>query len=528
MRRRKDMHDLQELVRLHRLGTCVRAAALALNMSPNTHLDYRRRLAEAELLDGPVDVLPDITELRAVAPQSVPRQQISSAAQWAADVKALVERGASPRAIHTRLSLDHTDFKASYDAIKRLVRGLRKAQPVRAEDVAIPVSTPAGAVAQVDFGYVGLVADPMTGEMRRAWVFVLVLGYSRHLYAEVVFDQTIGTWIDLHVRAFTALGGAPRAVVPDNLKAAVIRAAFGVDDDVEAQRDYRELARFFGFRIDPTPPRSPQKKGKVERAVDYVGHFLATRDTTADLTRVNAELAHWNDEIASQRIHGTTGRVPGRVFAEEERPALLPLPKTRYERVTWRLAKVHRDAHIHFERRLYSVPWEHLGKEAWVRATPSQVEVFVDDVRVAVHTRSGIGTRSTNPLHLPTERAALAERSPEIWRQRAAALGVEVTAWVDEQLHGDGATSALRRVQAAVLFLEDLPAGRADSVCRRARAFGMSRLHELKNVVARGLDRLDLPDADVPPAPAIGVTPQYARAVSELFLRHQEANRGWD
>lgn len=51
-------------------------------------------------------------------------------------------------------------------------------------------------------------------------------------------------------------------------------------------------------------------------------------------------------------------------------------------------------------------------------------------------------------------------------------------------------------VQAAVLFLEDLPAGRADSVCRRARAFGM--------------------------------TPQYARAVSELFLRHQEANRGWD
>lgn len=192
----------------------------------------------------------------------------------------------------SQLSLEHTDFKASYDAIKRLVRGLRKAQPVRAEDVAIPVSTPAGAVAQVDFGYVGLVADPVTGEMRRAWVFVLVLGYSRQLYAEVAFDQTIGTWIDLHVRAFTALlGGAPRAVVPDNLKAAVIRAAFGVDDDIEAQRDYRELARFFGFRIDPTPPRSPQKKGKVERAVDYICRFLATRDATADLARVNAEFA---------------------------------------------------------------------------------------------------------------------------------------------------------------------------------------------------------------------------------------------
>lgn len=54
-------------------------------------------------------------------------------------------------------------------------------------------------------------------------------------------------------------------IVPDNLKAAVIRCAFTVDGDTTLNRSYRELARYYGFLVDPTPPRSPQKKGKVER-----------------------------------------------------------------------------------------------------------------------------------------------------------------------------------------------------------------------------------------------------------------------
>ena len=88
-------------------------------------------------------------------------------------------------------------------------------------------------------------------------------------------DRTVPTWIELHVRAFHALGGVPKVVVPDNLKAAVIRAAFGADRDEQSiQKSYRELARHYGFVIDPTPPRSPEKKGKVESGVKYLkGNF---------------------------------------------------------------------------------------------------------------------------------------------------------------------------------------------------------------------------------------------------------------
>ena len=93
--------------------------------------------------------------------------------------------------------------------------------------------------------------------IRKAWLFVIVLGYSRKMVARLVFDQKIDTWLECHVQAFKELGGVPRVLVPDNLKAAVIRAAFGVDDEVVLNRSYRELARHYGTMIDPTPPRSP-------------------------------------------------------------------------------------------------------------------------------------------------------------------------------------------------------------------------------------------------------------------------------
>jgi transposase len=52
---------------------------------------------------------------------------------------------------------------------------------------------------------------------------MMVLGYSRHMVARIVFDQTVQTWQLLHVEAFEEPGGVPEVIVPDNLEAAVIR-----------------------------------------------------------------------------------------------------------------------------------------------------------------------------------------------------------------------------------------------------------------------------------------------------------------
>ena len=318
------MHRLQELVRLHRLGTRVREVARLLKMSPNTERAYRVALQAGGVLEGSPTELPELEELKRVVethrPSApAPKHEQSSLEAWKEPIQALMNKGLRGRTIYDRLRLENPDFKGSYWAVKRMYRRLREEKGVRAEDVAIPVETGPGEIAQVDFGYAGKLLCPRKHVLRRAWVFVMVLGYSRHLYAEVVFDQKVETWLLLHQRAFEAFGGVPHTIVPDNLKAAVIRSAFGADGDSALNRSYRELARHYGFKVDPTPPRSPQKKGKVEAAVKYVKrNALAGRDGE-DITGVNKTLQKWVTDIAGLRMHGTTGRTPLECFRQTSR-----------------------------------------------------------------------------------------------------------------------------------------------------------------------------------------------------------------
>jgi len=513
------MHRLQELVRLHRMGVGGREAARQLRMGPNTARQYRRALSDGALLDGDVDALPPLEVLKAAlerhAPAKVPPQQTSSVAAFRSDVERLLERGLRPRAIFDRLVLEQPGFVGSYPAVKRLARTIAREHGVRQSDVAIVVETDPGDVAQVDFGYAGHLWDPDTKTLRRAWVFVMVLGYSRHLFAQVVFDQKSETWIRLHAEAFRALGGVPRTLVPDNLKAAVIRAAFGIDQDSGLNRSYRELARHYGFRIEPTPPRAPKKKGKVEAGVKYVKRNALAGRYGEDVTTVRQVLARWSIEIAGTRIHGTTGKKPLEVFETEERSTLIALPVRPYEVVLWKPATVHADCHVELDGRLYSVPWRLIGREVWIRATHASVVVYDEDAVVARHERRGQALRSTLDEHLPEERAALRHRRREYWEERAAVIGEDVATFVRALFDADDVLSQLRRVQAIVTHLEKFPPERARAACRRASYFGATTYQSVRDILRRGLDLEPLPDA----APQASTwSPRFARDTRALAL----------
>ena len=300
--RRVDMDRLQELVRLYRLGTGKRGTARLLGMGPNTERDYREALEAEGLLAGSVEELPELEVLRAAVERrlATPRQtqMTSSVSAWEPKILKLAEAGLTPQPIFDRLKLEQPDFHGGFYAVWRR---WKKTRTVSVDEVVIPVDTIAGEVAQVDFSYVGKLYDPRSGRQRKAWVFVMVLGYSRWMFAKVVFDQKVETWLKLHIDAFVALGGVPATIVPDNLKAAVVRAAFAVDDTPGIHRSYRELARYYGFKIESTPVCSPEKKGKVEAGVRYVkGNFFKGR-AGADVDEVDGLLRRWLDEIANVR-----------------------------------------------------------------------------------------------------------------------------------------------------------------------------------------------------------------------------------
>ena len=528
MRPRTEMHKVQELVRLHREGAGAREVARLLGISPNTERFWRRKLAAAGLLDGPVDPLPDLELLDGLVPQRRPRQQTSTVEAHEARIRQLRVGGAGPKAIYDRLRMDDPGFGGSYWAVKRLCARLDRAAPPKATDVAIPVETLAGAVAQVDFGYAGRMVDPATGTLRRAWVFVMVLAHSRHMFVRCVFRQDAATWQQLHVEAFIFFGGVPLVVVPDNLKAAVIRGAFELGSDPALNRSYVALARHFGFKVDPTPPRSPTKKGKVERAVQYVKRNpLATLPEQIDIRAANGDVDRWVIEIAGQRMHSRTGRRPLEMFLAEEQPALLPLPTRPFVPVVWKQAKVHRDSHLMFERRLYSVPWAHLGKGAWVRATPTTVTIYVDDVRVAEHPRRGGAGRSTVESHLPEHRRDLRHRGRDWWLQRARAIGPQTELLAMEIFDDEDVLSPLRSVQAIVTHLADFPGHRAEAAAKRASHFGVHRYRGIRDMLRQGIEAEPLPtQLPFPEAgpPSDGPSYRFTRSIHEMLSQEETKN----
>ena len=519
--RRVEMQRLQELVRLHRMGTGAREVARMLHMSPNTERDYRNALQAAGLLEGAVDEIAAPEVLRAAVerhlPLVAPPQMVSTLAPAVQDkIAELATKGLKPQAIYDRLRLEDASFAASFWSVRGAWRKWRKARGVRAEDVAIPVETEPGEIAQVDFGYVGKLYDGAKGILRKAWVFVMVLAFSRRVVMRIVFDQKIETWLRLHVEAFAELGGVVGTIVPDNLKAAVIRAAFGVDEAASLNRSYRELARHYNFKIDPAPIYAPKKKGKVESAVKYVKrNFFVGRDKN-DVEDTKRDLARWVNEIANTRIHGTTHRRPIDLFAEES-SALKPLPERPYEPVIWYQARVHQDSHVAFDHRLYSAPWTLIGQKLWLRATTATVEIYdAADEIVATHARRGRTVRSTIAAHLPEHREAWRHRSRPYWEQRADQIAPEVGAYIRAVFDLDDTLNMLRTVQAIVTHLEKFPVERAVAACLRAHHFGSYTYSVIKNILRQGLDLQ--PVASTPtsgPLPA----PRFARPIGELLHR---------
>ena len=277
-------------------------------------------------------------------------------------------------------------------------------------------------------------------------------------------------------------------LVPDNLKAAVVRAAFAVDGETVLNRSYRELARHYGFQIDPAPPASPEKKGKVERCVRYVRtSFLSTYEPV-DMDVDRRALARWLEEVASTRRHGTTGRVVLEHFEAEERAELLALPASRFEVVLWKEARVHRDVHVQAEGAFYSVPWTHVGRSVWLRIGRGQVVIHVGDVVVATHPRLLRGQRSTTEDHLPERRGPWRHRSKEHWMGKAKAIGPDTAHLAEDLFAADDVLCQLRKVQAVVTYLEKHPPERANAAARRALHFGCLGYGGVKNILTKALD----------------------------------------
>jgi len=348
------MNHLHDLINRLRAGDSERRIAQDLKVSRPTVHKYKLWAEDQGYLD-PAQPLPDLASLlAALGAVARPPQMSSSLAPYQDFVEQLLAQGVELTAIWQRLR-DTYGYRGSYSAVRRLGQRLRPDQP----EAFVRVQTAPGDELQVDFGAAGQLFDPVSGRLRSAYVFVATLSYSRHQYAELVFDQKVPTWLALHRRALASFGGVPKRVVPDNLKAAVLKAL--VHDPVLGEA-YRRLALHYGFLISPTVAHTPRHKGKVESGVHYVKRNFLAGQEFVDLTVANQRLAVWVRELAGTRIHGTTRQAPWRLFSDYEQALLQPLPATPFTLLQIKPVKVHPDCHVTLDGSYYSAPYRYIGQ----------------------------------------------------------------------------------------------------------------------------------------------------------------------
>jgi transposase len=478
--RRMCVLEVREIVRRLRLGETERRIGRDLGVSRNTVAKYRAWAEERGFLArGDLPSAAELEEARATAPSDATPLVAppSKAAAHREFIETKLREGVELRALH-RLLVDEKHFDGSYSSLRRFAARLRPSH----REAFLRVETGPGEEAQVDFGYAGLILDEKSGQVRRAWVFVMTLGFSRHQYVEIVFDQSVETWIGLHVRAFEWFGGVPRRIVIDNLRSAISRAVL---HDAEAQRSYRDLAEHYGFLISPCRPRTPRHKGKVESGVHYVKRNALAGRQFAGRVAANEHLRRWAIEVAGTRIHGTTHEPPLERFARE---TLLPLPATRYEPVTWKRAKANRDCHVVFEAAYYSFPHRLVGEELWVCGGPHRLEIFHEQVRVACHERARRrGEWRTDTVHYPPGKLAGLLPPVEAVRTAAQAVGLQTSDFI-ERLLGQRPMDRLRGAQTVVRLASRYAPARLERACARAIAFDEIRVQTVKEILKKGLD----------------------------------------
>jgi transposase len=388
------------------------------------------------------------------------------------------------------------EISVPYTTLRRFVRshGLTPAP----RDTVRMADTAPGEVAQFDFGRLGRLTNPATGKYQLVWGMNIVLIYSRHQFVWPLIHQTLDEVILGLDAAWTSFGGVPRRLIFDNFPAAVA----GADAlNPVFTRGFLEYSQARGFIADPARARKPRDKPHTERNVQYVRERFWKGGSFADLVDAREQARRWCAQVAGQRIHGTTRKVPLVVFREEEQAHLVPFDGMPYAVPLWGQVTVHPDHHIAFRYAIYSVPSDKCppGVRLEVRADRDLVHIYRRGELVKIHPRKPKGGRSTDPADYPPERTTYALRAPDAVVRRAMDLGPFIGLFAERLLAGDFPWARLRQGQRLLRLADRYTAARLNAACERALAVDLLDVKRVERMLQQALEQEPLP-AELPPA----------------------------
>ena len=267
-------------------------------------------------------------------------------------------------------------YQGSYDTVRRYVGSIKEQ---RDRTAYIRFETMPGQQAQVDFGDFQILNPD--GTTTTVYCFIMVLGYSRHMYVEFIERCTMANFLACHQHAFGFFGGIPAEILYDNMKNVVIKRLAGA---IQWNQTFASFCAHYGVKPLATPAYSPWAKGKVERPIRYVRERFWRGYTFTGLAQLNRDVQQWLLTTAYQRIHGTTREKVAERF-ERERPSLGMLPPVPFDTAEKIWRPVHKDCQLSFDGNRYVVPHECVGTKVLLKIKDGVLRVFKDDTMVAVY-----------------------------------------------------------------------------------------------------------------------------------------------
>lgn len=345
--------------------------------------------------------------------------------------------------------------------------------------------------------------DVDTGEIKNAQVFVAILGWSQYAYVEAMPNQTIEEFIAACENALRYFKGVPLAIVPDNLKSAVIKAS---KYEPVVNENFKAFADHYGVAILPARSRKPQDKAHVENMVKLSYQKIYTNlpeKQIVPLSELNKQIWQHLNNLNDAKLTGKECSRTDQWLMEVS--SLQPLPKRSYEMRRIKQVTVMKNGHVFLneDQHYYSVPYELIGKKLKMQYSRSEVDLYLQYELIATHKRvRSPHNYTTDPAHMPAQHRYVTEWSPTFFMEKAKSIDPVVEYYISQVLaKKQHPEQAYKSCSGILSFAKRVGNLRLIKACKRAHEIGYYNYKIIEDILKNNLDKYE-EDLEPSPMPA--------------------------
>ena len=338
------------------------------------------------------------------------------------------------------------------------------------------------------------IVNEQTGEQTEVEVFAAILGCSQLTYVEAVLSQAKEDFISACENALHYFGGAPAAIVPDNLKSAVTKSS---KYEPTLNDTFEDFAEHYNTAVVPARSYRPRDKALVEGIVKIIYRRIYTtvdRKHFFSLEELNSAIKL---ELEVHNNTPLTGRMQSRreQFEEIERGELRPLPRYRYLLRKQRIATVMKNGYalLKEDTHYYSVPYLHIGKKVKLLFSESEVDIYLKYEKICTHKRDyRPHGYTTVTAHLSSAHRFVSEWTADKFisdgNEIDNAVGIYLKGIIESKPHPEQAYKSC----SGILHLQrKVGSARLINACKRGNEFKAYGYHHLTNILERNLDKME-------------------------------------